>query len=609
LSVTTDVPRPSKAPNESGSARARAARWLARRESSRWIVLLGVVLAATSLGGGLAADDYFHALLLRGIPWPRTQLGPFDLFRFASGDERVGRALMDLGQYPWTADPAVRFGFFRPLSSATHVLDYALWPHAPWAMHAQNVIWYALALAGVNAIYRRFLGASWVAGLALLFFAIDDAHGQAIAWIANRNSILALALALPVIVLHDRWRRDGDGRARVAAPALLALALFAGESALAIGAYVVAYEAHLARGSWRARAIAIAPYAAVLAAWRTLYAALGYGVSNSGAYLDPASQPGRFLAALPRRFPFLLLGALTGPRSDLGLALEYFPAPVLSIAIVVAIAALAVLAAAFIPLVRRDPVARFFATGMLLSALPICAAFTGDRLLLFVSVGAMGLGAQLVASAERRLERGVARLLVIVHIVLAPPLLALKAARVDYQLPVDVACRTLPKGPDLQTKTLVLVDPPNDLFYVYLQAVRAVEGEPRPARVRALSNVVTAADVTRVDAYTLRIAPDDGFLQHEPERMVRGDPRALSPGTVVHVAGMTVTVTRATADGRPAEALFRFDVPLEDPSLVWMCWTIEGFAPWTPPAVGERVRTPPHDYAQFFREVSKRLGV
>ena len=46
---------------------------------------------------------------------------------------------------------------------------------------------------------------------------------------------------------------------------------------------------------------------------------------------------------------------------------------------------------------------------------------------------------------------------------------------------------------------------------------------------------------------------------------------------------MTATVTELTADGRPAEATFRFDEPLESPSFAWLCFRGDGFAPFTPP--------------------------
>ena len=52
---------------------------------------------------------------------------------------------------------------------------------------------------------------------------------------------------------------------------------------------------------------------------------------------------------------------------------------------------------------------------------------------------------------------------------------------------------------------------------------------------------------------------------------------------------MTVEITALTEDDRPAEATFRFDRPLEDPSLCWLCYRENGFEPFTPPGVGASV--------------------
>ena len=54
------------------------------------------------------------------------------------------------------------------------------------------------------------------AGLALLMYAIDEAHAATVVWISNRNAVLAAALGFGALLLHDRAARDGDRRARVA---------------------------------------------------------------------------------------------------------------------------------------------------------------------------------------------------------------------------------------------------------------------------------------------------------------------------------------------------------------------------------------------------------
>ena len=96
-----------------------------------WVAaLLGVLLASSSLGSGLVLDDHLHRfvveLYLRGE-------GPgawWDLYVAAEGDEALTRARIELGFAPWWTAPDLRVQFLRPLSAATHYLDYALWPDA-----------------------------------------------------------------------------------------------------------------------------------------------------------------------------------------------------------------------------------------------------------------------------------------------------------------------------------------------------------------------------------------------------------------------------------------------------------------------------------------------
>ena len=52
-------------------------------------------------------------------------------------------------------------------------------------MHAQNLLWFAVTLGVVAAFYRRFIASDWIAGLALVLFALDDAHGPAVGWVAK----------------------------------------------------------------------------------------------------------------------------------------------------------------------------------------------------------------------------------------------------------------------------------------------------------------------------------------------------------------------------------------------------------------------------------------
>lgn len=75
----------------------------------------------------------------------------------------------------------------------------------------------------------------------------------------------------------------------------------------------------------------------------------------------------------------------------------------------------------------------------------------------------------------------------------------------------------------------------------------------------------------------------------------RGKDHLVTLGHTVHLTGLTIQVTAVTEDGRPAEATFRFTVPLEDGSLRWVAWQEGSFAPFNLPGVGEKIVLPGAD--------------
>src|SRR5690606_29669055 len=293
-----------------------------------WLAaLVGVLLASPALGSGLQLDDHLHpfvvGLHVQGEA-ARADLGPWwELYVAADGDEALTRARMDVGFSPWWTVPELRVRFFRPLSAATHYLEYAVWPRAPWLMHAQSLAWYGGLVLAVGSLLRRWLGPTWVAGLATLLYAIDDAHGTPAGWIAQRNALVSAVLVVLTLLAHDRARRDGWRPGRWLGPLLLALALLAGEASVAALGYLGAHALLLEPGvrgdaggeAWlrrTGRAVrGLWPYLVVVLAWRLLYDALGYGAVGSGVYLDPGREPATFLAALPDRAAALWLSQWT----------------------------------------------------------------------------------------------------------------------------------------------------------------------------------------------------------------------------------------------------------------------------------------------------------
>ena len=558
-------------------------RLLSHRYAFPAIVLLGVVLCAPSLTTGLVADDWFHKLELEHRPLNGMSPHPLDIFTFADGNPDDTHKLMDVGVFPWWTDPEVRLAFFRPLSSLTHAIDYALWPKAVWAMHLQNLLWFALVLVVVGWAFRQFLPLE-TATLALLLFAIDHVHGPAVGWIANRNALIALACGLPAVVFHQRGRWY--------APLVFAIALFAGESAVAALAFIAAYELHLAHGPWTQRLRALLPYVAVMVLWRGLYAGLGYGAIHSGAYFDPGRNPLGYLKALPERASTLLAAQFAIPTSDFEPLYVYIGARfalmmALGIWLVVGLTVIA-----FVPLWRSNATARFLATGTILSTLPVCAAFPADRLLLFISVGAMGLIALLLTTPQPRWCKPAVFAFIGLHLIVSPLILPERARFVaDVEKPLHRAAISVPA-----TQSVVLVNPPSDMLAGYIQPELSGRMQPHPEHIRWLASGASQLEITREDARTLRIKPEGGFFPTLGERMLRDPSRAMPPGTTVQLSGIKIEVLSALPDGRPAEARFRFDVPLEDASISWMQWKDIRYVPFTPPAIGQSITLESVDY-------------
>lgn len=577
----------------------RIASWLGSRGAPWLVVIVGLALAAPALTADFTADDHLHRVLSRSDPGiDGLHARPLDLFVFANGDAADTTRLRDAGAYPWWVDPSLRLSFLRPISSATHAVDHALWPDSSTAQLAHNLAWLALSLVVTWLFYRRFIPPRWIAVLALALYAFDDARGPVVGWIANRNALVALVLAVPALLLHDRWRRDGWAPGRWLAPLVFAVSLGAGESSIAIVAYLVAHALWLDRGTWKDRLLALAPYVLIIIVWRVIYAHLGYGVVGSGIYVDPGADPAAFLAAAGTRIPALLTGQLSLPWSDI--ASLY---PVLGISCVmllVALATIAIVGLACARLLRRDPVSRFFATGMLLAAVPIASTFPADRLLGFVGLGAMGLIAQLIAAALRhrnqlgdgRLRRTggvlVAITMVLVHLVLSPPMLVLRSrGMIAVGQVIDRADAGIPSDPGVADKTVIIVTTPSDALAGYVPIMRASRNQPRPAHLLWLATGNVPLTLERVDATSVRMTAPDGLLHYEIDQMMRS-PRAhpFAVGDQVALPTVTLIVEAITADGRPSRVLARFAVALEDASLLWRRWEGTTYVPYRPLTIG-----------------------
>jgi hypothetical protein len=557
---------------------------------SVWLApLCGVLLALPAIGSRRVFDDHVLELIARRSGEVVAPTTGIDLFLFANGRAHDNLALMAEGSMlPWWTDPELKIAFYRPLSSLLHRLDYALWPAHAELMYVHTLLWFGALLALAVRLYARFERSTAVASVAAWLYAVNDAHGTAVAWLSNRNALISAVASVAALIAHDRARRDGHSASRVWAPLWLGLALLSGELGASVWALLVAYAIALETGPWTARARSLWPHALVTAAWAVLYARSGAGTQASGVYLHPLADLPAFALSFPKR-ALVLLGAAFGPipaeLSFLG------PARLMPLWLVVGALWLAAFAAVAWRGLIADRIARFWCLAVLLGVVPVTASFPSDRLLTLVNIGAMALvaraligltsraldPAEVVPQADRfafdsgALARAFGGSLLAVHAVLAPLLLPLRAHQMqELGAATDRAFADLEAIADLEQKTLIVLGAPADFFVSYLQAERAARGLPRPEHVYWIGNPEAKLALRVVDDRTLSMEREGGFFVAPPEALYRKPSAALPLNARVSLPELTATVSDVTPSGMPSRLELSFDEPLTDGRFVFL---------------------------------------
>ena len=190
-----------------------------------------------------------------------------------------------------------------------------------------------------------------------------------------------------------------------------------------------------------------------------------------------------------------------------------------------------------------------------------------------------------------RPARGLGFAWIVGHLMVSPLALALTSAFAPRAADrtVTEAVARLAIGPEMQSQILVVVNTPDLLRGIYGFVIPRDASSHPPRGTRILSATYSTVAVTRTDAHTIAVRPKEGFLHDVTSALLSSDAEPMHLGQTVRLPGMTVEVTEMNAAGRPAEASFRFTVPLEDASLRWVAWDGAHFQDFTPPPVGAQV--------------------
>jgi len=595
------------------------------------LAILAIVVMLPALGHGWFLDDMlFRARFLASsardggteeVGGPVKGIAKLSeamsgLYAFFRDDEGIEN-LRNYGAIPWWTDPDCRISFWRPVTSFTMWLDYQLYPNSVALQHLHSVLWFGGAAFVLAVLYRRLNGATWIAGLAGLLYVLDDTNYFPVAFVANRNAVIALFFGLLAVLMHDKWRRERSIGGAVLACVFLALSLLSAEAGVATAAYIGAYALVFEQGRLSRRIGSLIPAAAVVILWWIVHGALGYSTYASGVYIDPAAEPVRFAAAMLERTPLLLFAELFGSPAD---AYYMFSDPARIKVYAVVAGVLLALLATLRPLLRKNRVARFWALGMLFAVVPICATMASNRNLLFVGVGAMGLVAQFVGGTLSKEGRPTGPrlwrmpvwtfcgLFLFVHVVCSAGGRAIAPFIYSKSRSITEMTFDLDLPDDVSNYDVVVVNSPAPLFLIGLPAKTALEGRGVARSLRVLAPAFSPLKVTRTADKAVEVRATTGsllfwerpkkiwlhfiFFLQEFNTIFREPSKGFEVGEKVELDRLAIEVKAVDADGQPVAVEFRFDVSPDDPSMRWFVWEYrhkKPFSMFAVPAVGESV--------------------
>ncbi|MBX3190958.1 MAG: hypothetical protein KF819_28440 [Labilithrix sp.] len=570
-----------------------ARRFLEWRHATWLVLLAALVVALPSIQLGFYNDDHALRAAVDGT-WPE---GPpfWDLYRFASGGAEENRLAVESGSLPWWSAPGLKLHLVRPLTSVLFTFEHRLLGDAPLGYHLHSIAWYLALVATVGFVLRGALPRA-TAQLATLVYALSAAHFFPYAWVSCRHMLLS---ALPALLGFASFVRDPSPERRRGRWLLalgLAIGLGAGEGALGAAGFPIAYvlcrkdpaERRSLVARVRARLPSIAPTLALLAAYIVIYARVGGGAAQSGGYVDPLGNPGRFAAKAATMLPVLLANAFAGvPAEAVTIAP---PAPIMITGVIVT-ALIAWLARSLAPSMSAEERAAipWLVLGAVFALVPSLGGFPGARVLLVPDLGFSALLAILIRRgfAAGGLARGAfAALLALVHLV-GGPLVSLGVGAVNTRAARDLERIAAAAETGAARPRVFVLGVSDPTVTMYVPAVLAANAPDRIACWSVLSGAKQAHRITRTSAAELHLRPARGtMLQGLFETLYRASDLPVRVGEEARQCGATFRVV-AVDDGRPTEVAIQFDAPLDDPRIRLLQWREGNLRALAPPPVGE----------------------
>ncbi len=560
------------------------------------LLLLSLAYNGYYLRLGFQADDLVFLGLVEQEPLPYSRW----LGMWASDQVSVITNL-------WWFEGRSTGAFFRPLPSLLFEGSVRAFGKQAVPLHLLSIIVHGLVAGSVYLLTRRLTGRPGLSLLAGIFFLSFEDHSMGVAMITMVTDPLCVLFVNLALLAHARWLATRTRWLLLASMAALVPAFLSKESAALAPLGIVFMSLFLPVGrdevsgraaspEWRRRVSGTlrdwpswAPALAMLAAYLVTYRILSFGGLDSGMYVDPLSHPLRYVGRLVGNLPVMWLATL----SPVPPSLTWF-SPALHIPFALAgVTAFGLWLAALRPL-KRGGLVPWAMAFYLTALLPQMSAGASERALYLPAVGASILLAVLVdriGFVARRVAPGrppaprstrVGGWLALLAVLVPGALLSATlpfAYTPSFRRPATDAVGALPYLRQREPEHLVILNTPGSLHCFYLQPVIEHHLE-RPIDVRVLSSMNGVLSVERVDASGFLIHSDrPGWLTNPFAGMLResGPPRV---GKEYAKDLFTATIVELTADRTDVGTVrFRTNVPLADPSLLFLAWNGEAFLP------------------------------
>lgn len=546
--------------------------------------------------GGFQADEFFFLNALREDPLPFSRwLGLWSI-------EEVS-AFSGI----WWFEGADMGVFWRPVPSLIFEGSIRLLGERALPLHLLSVVIHGLVAGALFLLVRRLSGRLLVALLAGLCFLACEDHSMTVGWIATQTDLICSLFIMVALAAHAAWLQKRKLWLLVISLAALAAALLSKESAAVVPLLLVLMTLLMPRGrdeelfgttavSLRARLLGFVrdwlswiPALVFLAMYLLAFKLLGFGGLSSGLYIDPLTDPGRFVARLASHVPVMWLAALSPVPPSLAM---FMPGtiPFLATAGVLLFAVFA----AGLWWMRRSALAVWAMAVFLLALIPQMGAGASERALYLPAIGSSILVALLIIQigpVARRVSPGAPRAPVftravgwamVVVVMVSGALLS--AVYPFMYMPSFEHLRenvvtAVPHIEERQPDHVLLLNAPGFFYVFYPPSIIDFYGGCE-ADVRVLSALNGIVSVTRSDDRSFVISTDrSGWLTNVFAEMLR-PPGIPEIGTSYEKGLLTATVLEMTSSGRDVAAVrFELDRPLADPGLLLLRWNGNSYTP------------------------------